>query len=72
MRDPQGRELLTTPTPMRLAMEAAVTRLATTGTQERIAEASALFREVNPKAGFKKRPAWTVSRREPKRAGRGR
>lgn len=68
MRDPQGRELVTTKTPMRMAFEAAVADRASRGGD--LTGLQALVGETSPKAGLKKRPAWTVTRRENKKGGR--
>jgi anti-sigma factor RsiW len=70
MRDPNGRELLTTKTPMRLAFEAAVADRAARGGD--LNGLRNLVGDTSPKAGVKTRPSWTVSRRVKKGGNRGR
>lgn len=70
MLDPNGRELLTTKTTMRYAFEEAVAQRASQGGD--LAPLQALVGETSAKAGVKRRPSWTVTRRVPRKAGRGR
>lgn len=72
MLDPNGRELLTTKTTMRLAMEAAIQEAARTRQPAELEPLSNLFAGTSAKAGLKRRPSWTVTRRVPRKAGRGR